>query len=95
MRHTCCKNIEQRQFSKPMNPQDKNLFLMGEVVETYDDHGKCVAKVRVHSQFVETVLEPGSEAHLGDKLIIEASLAIKNVKPCLIIQKEDQSSGNP
>jgi hypothetical protein len=89
LRHVCCKKNAWRIKKIVMNTSDKNLFLLGEVVETYDDQGRRIAKVCLQSQFVETVLEAGSEAHLGDKVMIEATLSIRNVKPCLTIQRED------
>ncbi len=61
-----------------MNAPEKNLSLLGEVVETFDNQGKRTAKIRLHSQFVEAALE---DAHLGDKVIIEAVLSINNVRP--------------
>lgn len=57
------------------------MHFIGEVVETFETQGKRAAKICVEPQIFEIVLKENEEAHLGDKVIIEASIAVTNVKP--------------
>lgn len=60
------------------NPVKKIQFI-GEVVETFDEQGKRAVKIHVESHFVDVFLEDNDEVYLGDKVVIDAEIAIKKV----------------
>ncbi|MBL7995167.1 hypothetical protein JNM05_07315 [bacterium] len=59
----------------------KNMKFVGEVVETFDLQGKRAAKICADPHIIEIVLQENEEAHLGDKVIIEAAISVTSVKP--------------
>ncbi len=62
--------------------KNQPLSLRGEVVEIFEKQGQRYAKITINSRNILDV-PAGSieEAHLGDHVIIDASVTIERVKP--------------
>ena len=67
----------------------KNMKFVGEVVETFDEQGKRAAKICVEPQIFEIVLHENEEAHLSDKVIIEADMSVTSIKPFIPVNPEE------
>ena len=51
--------------------QSRNLTFEAEVVEVFERDGRHLAKLLVHSFFVETDAEELAGAHLGDRIVFQ------------------------
>ena len=58
------------------------LSLPGEVVEIFEKEGHCLTKIALrHSNLLEITAENLKDAHLGDRVVIEARITIDQIKP--------------
>lgn len=70
------------------NSVKKHMRFIGEVVETFDLQGKRAVKICVEPQIVELMLQDNEEAHLSDKVIIEADISVTSIKPFVAVSPE-------
>jgi hypothetical protein len=64
-----------------MEKPSQKLYLLGEVVETFERKGQKLAKVSLKSWSLEMAIEPTEELHLGDSIAIEVCVTGKRVMP--------------
>ena len=58
------------------------LSLQGEVVEIFEKDGQRLARVSVLSRnIIDVAGESIREAHLGDRILIDAQVTIESIKP--------------
>jgi hypothetical protein len=58
------------------------LSLPGEVVEIFEKEGHCLTKIALrHSNLLDIAAENLQDAHLGDRVIIEARITIDQIRP--------------
>ena len=58
------------------------LLLPGEVVEIFEKEGHCLTKIALrHSNLLDIAAENLQDAHLGDRVIIEARITIDQIRP--------------
>jgi hypothetical protein len=57
-----------------------NVLLRGKVIETYEKGAMSFAKISVDSCIINMEMEGIEEAHLGDKVSIEADISFKRTK---------------
>ncbi len=60
-------------------PGEKNLFLAGDIVETFMVEGKRLAKVNLKSCCILVPIDKLVDCHLGDPVEINATLQIQTV----------------
>ena len=57
------------------------LSLPGEVVEIFERDGHCLTKIALrHSNLLDITAENLQDAHLGDRVIIEAKITIDRIR---------------
>jgi hypothetical protein len=56
------------------------FYLVGEIVETYERDGKNVARISLKSMCVDVHLDSEPKARLGDTVVIDAGLIIRDAK---------------
>ena len=66
-----------------IEPGQTHLFsLPGEVVEIFEKEGHCLTKIALrHSELLDITAENLQDAHLGDRVIIEAKITIDRIRP--------------
>jgi hypothetical protein len=61
--------------------QTHQLSLPGEVVEIFEKEGNCLTKIALrHSNLLDITAENLQDAHLGDRVIIEAKITIDRIR---------------
>ncbi len=66
---------------------DKKIQIIGEVVEIFDEQGKRAVKIHVEPHFVDVLLQNGDEVYLGDKVVIDAEIAVNKVSPSVPVNR--------
>ncbi len=62
--------------------KSKTLSLKGEVVEILEDHGQRLARISVlSSSIIDIASDSIREAHLGDRVQIDARVTIECIRP--------------
>lgn len=61
---------------------EKKLSILGEVVETFNDKDKQILKIIIKSGNLDLTVNESENLRLGDTLLIEAAIKIKNIKSC-------------
>ncbi len=62
--------------------KSKSLSLQGEVVEILEKQGQRLARISVLSwNIIDVVGDNIREAHLGDRVLIDAQVTIKGIRP--------------
>ena len=65
---------------EPGKPQ--SLFFRGEVVEIFEREGHRLAKIMLESHdILDIAAESMEDAHLGDRVVIAASVTIRSIPP--------------
>lgn len=55
--------------------------LTGEVIETFEQDGKSIAKIALKGCHIDIPLDAIPDAHLGDTVALEAEISVQKVKP--------------
>ena len=66
-----------------MSITTQHLCLRGELVETYEGHGNRVARIYLTQFQLDMPMQLLPEAHLGDQVILDATITVNSVSPSL------------
>lgn len=61
---------------------EKKLSILGEVVETFNVKDKQILKIIIKSGNLDLTVNESENLRLGDTILIEAAIKIKNIKSC-------------
>jgi len=74
-----------------MSITTQQVSLRGELVETYEGHGNRVARIYLSQVQIDMPMQLLPEAHLGDQVILDATITVNSVSPCL----RQKNAGDP
>jgi hypothetical protein len=57
----------------------QDLCVRGELAETYEGPGSPIARVQVNSVQLDVPMDFLNDAHLGDEVVLEVTVAVKRV----------------
>lgn len=70
---------EDKTLQKASPSSSTNLTLHCEIIETFENEGKTIAKIKFEPGLLELTIDPTKEYHLGDIVDVNGRLQVEKI----------------